>query len=80
MFKPKFRLVLASLLSLSLLALAGCGSASTPAPTTPAPVEKILKVGSDIAYAPFEFMDDKQKPTGFDIELINAIGEDMGYI
>ncbi len=79
MFKPKFRLVLASLLSLSLLALAGCGSASTPAPTTPAPVEKILKVGSDIAYAPFEFMDDKQKPTGFDIELINAIGADIGY-
>jgi len=78
MFKPKFRLVLTGILSLSLLALAGCGSASAPNPT-PAPGEKILKVGSDIAYAPFEFMDDKQQPTGFDIELINALGADMGY-
>ncbi len=81
MFKPKFRLVLTGILSLSLLALAGCGSTSTPtpAPTTPAPVEKVLKIGSDIAYAPFEFMDDKQVPTGFDIELIQALGADMGY-
>ncbi|MDR3540742.1 MAG: basic amino acid ABC transporter substrate-binding protein [Desulfosporosinus sp.] len=81
MFKPKFRLVLAGLLSLSLLTLAGCGSSSAPAPTTPAPapVEKVLKVGSDITYAPFEFMDDKQQPTGFDVELINALGKDMGY-
>jgi len=76
MFKPKFRAVLVGILSLSLLAIAGCGSASTP---TPAPAEKILKVGSDIAYAPFEFMDEKQKPTGFDVELINAIGADIGY-
>jgi ABC-type amino acid transport substrate-binding protein len=80
MFKPKFRLVLAGLLSLSLLALAGCGSAPAPAPTpTPAAVEKVLKVGSDIAFAPFEFMDEKQQPTGFDIELIKALGADMGY-
>ena len=78
MFKPKFRLALTGILSLSLLALAGCGSASTPTPV-PAPVEKILKVGSDITYAPFEFMDEKQKPAGFDIELINALGADMGY-
>ncbi|TGE36642.1 basic amino acid ABC transporter substrate-binding protein [Desulfosporosinus fructosivorans] len=80
MFKPKFRLVLAGMLSLSLLALAGCGSSSTPAPTNPTPaVEKVLKVGSDIAYAPFEFMDEKQQATGFDIELIQALGADMGY-
>ena len=78
MFKPKFRLVVAGLLSLSLLALAGCGSASAPTPA-PAPAEKILKIGSDIAYAPFEFMDEKQQATGFDIELIKAIGSDMGY-
>ncbi|WP_407306277.1 basic amino acid ABC transporter substrate-binding protein [Desulfosporosinus sp. SB140] len=84
MFKPKFRLILAGLLSLSLFALAGCGSSSTPAPsqtpsTTPAPTEKVLKVGSDITYAPFEFMDEKQQPTGFDMELIQALGKDMGY-
>lgn len=79
MFQPKFRLVMTGILTLSLLALTGCGSASAPTPATPAPVEKILKVGSDIAYAPFEFMDEKQQATGFDIELIQALGADMGY-
>ncbi|MDP4160009.1 MAG: basic amino acid ABC transporter substrate-binding protein [Bacillota bacterium] len=83
MFKSKVRLVLAGLLSLSLLTLAGCGSSSAPAPKpeTPAPAaaDKVLKVGSDIAYAPFEFMDEKQQPTGFDMELIQALGADMGY-
>lgn len=83
MFKPKFRLILAGLLSLSLLALAGCGSSSAPAPSqsssTSAPTDKVLKVGSDITYAPFEFMDEKQQPTGFDIELIQALAKDMGY-
>lgn len=79
MFKSKVRIALAGLLSLSLLTLAGCGGTSTPAPATPDPVEKVLRVGSDIAYAPFEFMDENQQPTGFDIELIQALGEDMGY-
>lgn len=79
MFKPKFRLVMAGILSLSLLALAGCGSKPAPTPATPAPVEKVLKVGSEISYAPFEFMDEKQQPTGFDIELMQALGADMGY-
>lgn len=82
MFKPKFRMIMAGLLSISLLALAGCGSTSSSPSTNStantAP-EKVLKVGSDISYAPFEFMDDKQQPTGFDIELMNAIGTDMGY-
>ena len=84
MFKSKVRFVLAGLLSLSLLTLAGCGSASTPAPEAddPAPdekVERVLRVGSEISYAPFEFMDEQQQPTGFDMELIQALGEDMGY-
>lgn len=80
--KSKVRFVLAGLLSLSLLTLAGCGSSSSPAPTsgTSAPAaDKVLKVGSDITYAPFEFMNDKQQPTGFDMELIQALAKDMGY-
>lgn len=72
MFKSKLRIIFAGLLCLSLLTLAGCGSAGTPS-------EKVLKVGSDITYAPFEFMDENQQPTGFDIDLINALGKDMGY-
>lgn len=79
MFKSKLRFVLAGLLSLSLLTLAGCGSNDAAKQPDSTPTEKVLRVGSDIAYAPFEFMDEKQQPTGFDMELIRALGEDMGY-
>lgn len=83
MFKKSFRLIFTTILILGLVALAGCGTtapASAPAGGTAAPApEKILKVGSDIAYAPFEFMDEKQQPVGFDIDLMNAIAQDMGY-
>ncbi len=40
---------------------------------------EVLKVGSDVAYPPFEYIDDKTKaPVGFDIDLIKAIGKAMG--
>ncbi|HMM19528.1 MAG TPA: basic amino acid ABC transporter substrate-binding protein [Selenomonadales bacterium] len=56
------------------LGLAGCGSQQT------AEQAKVLKVGMDAAFAPFEFQDDKSKDyTGFDVDLINAIGKQMGY-
>lgn len=56
------------------LGLAGCGSQQ------PAEQAKVLKVGMDAAFAPFEFQDDKSKDyTGFDVDLINAIGKQMGY-
>lgn len=38
-----------------------------------------LRVGSDVAYPPFEFIDETTlEPAGFDIDLIRAIGEVMG--
>lgn len=55
------------------LALAGCGG---QAPQQP----KVLKVGSDTAFAPFEFQDEKSKEyVGFDMDLIKAVGKQMGY-
>ncbi|MDA8228463.1 MAG: basic amino acid ABC transporter substrate-binding protein [Desulfitobacterium hafniense] len=74
-----------ALVLITSIVLTGCGGTKTSAPANtasnaPAPAaEKVLKVGSDIAYAPFEFMDTKQQPTGFDIDLMTAIGEDLGY-
>lgn len=35
-------------------------------------------IGSDIAYAPIEFLDDNDEPTGLDIDLANAMGEVLG--
>uniref|UniRef100_A0A7C3RQ42 Basic amino acid ABC transporter substrate-binding protein n=1 Tax=Dictyoglomus thermophilum TaxID=14 RepID=A0A7C3RQ42_DICTH len=37
----------------------------------------ILKVGSDVAYAPFEFMEG-DKPVGFDIDIANEIAKALG--
>ncbi len=75
--KKRLRFTLILLLIVSLVAVSGCSS-SAPAPA-PGGEEKILKVGSDIAYAPFEYFNEKQEATGFDIDLMTAIAEDMGY-
>ncbi|MDU2063541.1 MAG: basic amino acid ABC transporter substrate-binding protein [Sporomusaceae bacterium] len=54
------------------LGLVGCGSQPKAAE------KKVIKVGSDTAYAPFEFQDDKSKEyVGFDMDLIKAIGKQM---
>ena len=39
---------------------------------------KTLKVGTNAAFAPFEYMD-KGKVTGFDIDLIQAVAKEAGY-
>ncbi|WP_189894066.1 ABC transporter substrate-binding protein, partial [Streptomyces xantholiticus] len=40
--------------------------------------EGVIKVGSDIAYAPMEFMDESNKPAGVDIDIAKALGEALG--
>ncbi len=67
---------------LTLLALAGCGGSKQTSSTTAAtPAQgKVLKVGSEITYAPFEFVDDKTNtPSGFDVELIKQIAKEEGF-
>ena len=61
------------------MALAGCGGNSA-APTGSGSGGKVLKVGSSIDFAPFEFQDETQKEyQGFDMDLIRAIAKEMGY-
>src|SRR3954451_21098586 len=68
------------LLALAVLVVAGCGggsSSNSEESTAGGGGGKPLSVGSDIPYPPFE----QGKPgnyTGFDIELIEAIGERVG--
>ena len=48
--------------------------------TSAALAAKVLKVGSDVAYPPFEFADEKTKEyKGFDVDFIKAIGKHLGY-
>lgn len=62
-----------SVLAAAAIALtcAGCNSADSG--------KKTLKVGSDVAYPPFEYMDtDGKTPIGVDMELAAALAEKMG--
>lgn len=41
--------------------------------------EKTIRVGTNAEFPPFEYMDNNGKPTGFDVALIKAIGDEIGY-
>lgn len=72
MSKKMLSLLMLGVFVLSL-GLIGCGKQA-------APTAKVLKVGSDAAFAPFEFQEEGSKEyTGFDMDLIRAIGKQMGY-
>ena len=56
------------------LALVGCGGGDQAKQES-----KVLRVGSAIDFAPFEFQDEGQKEyQGFDMDLIRAVAKEMG--
>ena len=66
-----------------LLAVAGCGG---HAPQAGAPShkelhsEKVLRVGTDADYPPFEYFQEASKTyTGFDIEMMRGVAQELGY-
>jgi len=62
------------------MAFTGCGSDSANNSGDKADSAKVLRVGSSIDFAPFEFQDEGQKDyQGFDMDIIRAVGKDMGY-
>lgn len=76
----KMSIAVVAVLIISLLALAGCGTTTNPTNnSTQATTQKVLTVGTDPTFAPMEFMNSQNQPTGFDIDLMNAIAKDMGY-
>lgn len=54
------------------IGMVGCNN------TKPATEKEVVKVGMDAAYRPFEFRDEQNKIVGFDIDVMNAIGEAEG--
>jgi polar amino acid transport system substrate-binding protein len=62
----------------SLLILTGCGTAATSSDLTRVKQDGVLTVGNDTTFAPFEFDDSANKPTGFDIDLITAVAQKLG--
>ena len=74
-------LLVATLLSAAVLA--GCGKkeeAAAPAASAPAaPAVHEYVVGTDAAYAPFEFENDKKELQGFSIDILSAIADKAGF-
>lgn len=63
-----------AIMACSLL-LTGCGGEEKKADEA-----KVLRVGTEPAFAPFEFPKEGSKElTGFDIELVQALGKQLGY-
>lgn len=70
---------------LCLFILAGCGGGTPKAghiagTASDTKTEKILRVGTDADYPPFEYFQEKTATfVGFDIDLITALAKQMGY-
>jgi polar amino acid transport system substrate-binding protein len=83
--RSRWLALLALVAALSLVAVS-CGdddgdeggtNGSGTAQTVPTLEDGKLIIGSDIPYPPFEFNDDAGQPTGFDVELMNAIAAQL---
>lgn len=75
MMKKILFLVMAVLAAASMM-IAGCGGGDKKA----AEPEKVLRVGTEPTFAPFEFQKEGSKSyDGFDMDLARAIGKQMGY-
>lgn len=73
---------------LTALMLVGCGgdNAQSSTESSPAPVEtkadeklQNYTVGIDISYPPFTSRDENGKPTGFEVEILQAIADDQKF-
>ena len=64
------------LLTAVLLSAAACSPSGGEPSTTPVPV---VKVATNPEFEPFEFIDDKQNIAGFDIDLMNALADKLGW-
>ena len=68
--------------TMSLTVLAGCGGSGDTASEGSAAAEKkgdVVIVGTNPTFEPFEYQDESGNMTGFDLDLMTAIGEDQGF-
>ncbi|SDE91629.1 basic amino acid ABC transporter substrate-binding protein [Sporomusa acidovorans] len=73
MLKKWSAIAVVALLALTM-GLVGCGSSKSEQPAA-----KVLKVGAEATFPPFEFQDENNKDyVGFDVDLMKAIGKQMG--
>lgn len=72
----KLVIMMMAVITAVAMLVAGCGGDKKEA----AGGAKVLRVGTEPAFAPFEFQQEGSKElTGFDIDLVKAVGKQMGY-
>lgn len=64
---------------LAMTSLVGCNAAKEGEDTGNTEMAKKIVVGTDPEFPPFEYQDKEGNMKGFDIDLMNAIGEDQGF-
>lgn len=64
-----------------MLFFVGCGddAAKNTAKTENSAKMQTLKIGMSMDYPPFEYIDDQNNPSGFDVELIKEISNMLGF-
>lgn len=73
----KFLVFMMAALMLVAMAVAGCGGKEE---SKAADAPKVLRVATEPTFAPFEFQEEgSDKLSGFDMDLIRAIGAKLGY-
>ncbi len=76
--KKKFIAILTSV-AMSAALITGCGSgAAGGSGKSEAIADGVLTVGTNAEFPPFEYVGDNGEPDGFDIALINAVGDKLG--
>ncbi|WP_191565894.1 basic amino acid ABC transporter substrate-binding protein [Metabacillus idriensis] len=75
--KNNCKLIFVLLFSFVLM-LSGCGNSEKASTGAASEEKKVLKVGTDAAFAPFEYMD-KDKIVGFDVDFLEAVMKEAGY-
>ncbi|PYF05953.1 amino acid ABC transporter substrate-binding protein (PAAT family) [Ureibacillus chungkukjangi] len=81
MLKKKKLFSLITPIAAASIILAACGASETGtngSASEDGEGTTTLKVGTDAAYAPFESFDDKGNIVGIDVDVVNAIGEELG--
>lgn len=81
MKRNKLVLTVLAALSVTALLVGGCGSTeqkSNGSSSSDNKDKKVLRVGSETTFPPFEFVEDG-KYVGFDVEYADALAKEMGY-
>ena len=75
----KLVIMMMAVITAVAMLVAGCGGSGEKKEAA-SDGAKVLRVGTEPAFAPFEFQKEGSKElTGFDIDLVKAVGKQMGY-